>query len=426
MRRSSAATGTKRGSESYNDAGADVCPISYPCPTDPEPSGPGTLHLSHWLATASCMDLRPQSRHEQYRDRLHCHNNSLYLPYSKSKQARPASYTGPLTRSEWSDVPLPYRPRDWQDAKDEPFPATIQEPHRWRLRPFVDGENQSSAQSRGRRRPDAVKSITARDYHQQQRPDADPAVLYPQMSPYNDAASSYSAPDDLGLAPRAVSQPNNTSSYWQTPHHASDGDDGSALTMIPRIPTYPPAGRRRTRAVANSAEATFTDEEEFHLFVQATAGLGPEQAFRDLNSPEESPRRSRTRASRTFSTPQAPPSNELVSPVQETPTTIHALQQLAQMPRDPRLHAPARLGAGQSFAAQRLDTALGGIDLWLQPPSAVSEQDDGVVSPIDDDDDDDDELPNYAASQAQAHAAQRAEATRRAQELQMRWQLRTG
>ena len=33
-----------------------------------------------------------------------------------------------------------------------------------------------------------------------------------------------------------------------------------------------------------------------------------------------------------------------------------------------------------------------------------------------------DELPDYAASQAQAQAAQRVEATRRAQELQRRWQ----
>ncbi|KAK4635548.1 hypothetical protein CLAFUW4_00852 [Fulvia fulva] len=282
----------------------------------------------------------------------------------------------------------------------------------------MNENNSKPAQSRGRHRPGAFRSVTAREYPQSQRADADPALLYPQMSPYDDAQSSYSAPDELSLAPRAVSQP-SSASHWQTSFYMSDTEDDLPLTMLPRTPTYPPSGGRRARGAASNVEATFTDEEEFHLFVQATAGLGPEQAFRSPTSPEESPRRSRATGARPFSTPQAPVSTDLVSPIQETPTTMHALRQLAQMPHDPRRPAPVRLDAGQSFAAQRLDTAMGGIDLWLQPPSAVSEEDD-VVSPIDN------ELPDYAASQAQAQAAQRAEATRRAQELQRRWQLRSG
>jgi hypothetical protein len=50
---------------------------------------------------------------------------------------------------------------------------------------------------------------------------------------------------------------------------------------------------------------------------------------------------------------------------------------------------------------------LGPLEHWEDVPD---------VSPIED------ELPDYAASQAQAQAAQRIEATRRAQELQRRWQ----
>lgn len=113
---------------------------------------------------------------------------------------------------------------------------------------------------------------------------------------------------------------------------------------------------------------------------------------------------------------QSPESERLVSPLQETPTTMRALQQLAQLPHD-------SLGSGQqdaqiaqtpSSTRRANEAAMAGVDLWIEPPTPAFDEDD--VSPIIDD-----ELPDYASSQQQAQAEQRAEATRRAQELQRRW-----
>ncbi|KAK0336922.1 hypothetical protein LTR02_007830 [Friedmanniomyces endolithicus] len=87
--------------------------------------------------------------------------------------------------------------------------------------------------------------------------------------------------------------------------------------------------------------------------------------------------------------------------------------------------------ASTQHSRQRLQTSASGLDLWLQPPSRPMSA--GAVSHSDDEDDDtndemppDDELPDYAQSQAQAQAHQRAGAARRAQELQRRWHESSG
>ena len=75
----------------------------------------------------------------------------------------------------------------------------------------------------------------------------------------------------------------------------------------------------------------------------------------------------------------------------------------------PRRPTPQRL------VTEPIHASDGGLDLWVEPPSAVS--------PIEqDEDENEDELPGYAESQAQAQAVQATEARRRAQELARRWQ----
>jgi len=170
-------------------------------------------------------------------------------------------------------------------------------------------------------------------------------------------------------------------------------------------------------------DAAFTDEHEFRLFVEATAGLGPIPSMDDHHFASEFARSQPAdiRAPRRAGTDPT-----IVSPTAETPNTIEALQHLAQMPQStpPPQHERPHL---QSFGSN--------FENWLQPPplrprltqqhsmpqmsaNALldSWQDVPDTTPIDD------ELPDYAASQAQAQAAQRVEATRRAQELQRRWQ----
>ncbi|KAK1807192.1 hypothetical protein LTR12_018465, partial [Friedmanniomyces endolithicus] len=125
----------------------------------------------------------------------------------------------------------------------------------------------------------------------------------------------------------------------------------------------------------------------FRLFVDATAGLGPEQAFRNPGSLSRSHDNNRRSTNRT-STP-----HQAVSLDEQTPTTLRALQQLAGMPL-----------ASTQRSRQRLTTSVSGLDLWLQPPSRPMSAGGGSLS--DDDDDDklppDDELPDNARSQAQA------------------------
>ncbi|KAK5173853.1 uncharacterized protein LTR77_002534 [Saxophila tyrrhenica] len=253
--------------------------------------------------------------------------------------------------------------------------------------------------------------------------DLDPSMLYPQLSPYhnNNRHSSYDGyedPTDRHHA-RSVSR-RSAPEYLTEPFN----DNPLAPTSVPRSPTYPPAGRGRMNSSSGLGDAAFADEAEYRLFVEATAGLGPDLSFRPYDptsSPDStqmvsplliSPRRTQSDRVPTLNTTS--PGN-LVSPLSETPTTRFALQQLAQMPHG---------------SLEPLQTAHPAVDMWLQPPSAEPEDADDLSQiehlGLDDGLDFDDELPGYAESQAQAQQHQRAEAARRAQELQRRWQLSGG
>ncbi|KAK4541419.1 hypothetical protein LTR36_008020 [Oleoguttula mirabilis] len=234
----------------------------------------------------------------------------------------------------------------------------------------------------------------------------DYSLLYPQLSPYGGQSGSRSAPDELRYMPRSVSQP-STPNYFQPRFEEIEPQP----FQLPRSPTYPPTGRRRMHSDTGVQDAAFADEQEFRLFVEATAGLGPEQAFRDSHSHPSSSSFPQQRSWNTgHSASPASPSGELVSPLEGTPTTLRALRHLAQMPQ-----------ASSESLRQRLHISPSGLDPWLQPPRRMSSS---AISPVDPVDDlpSDDEPPDYASSQAQAQAGQRVEAARRAQELQRRWE----
>ena len=235
-------------------------------------------------------------------------------------------------------------------------------------------------------------------------------LLYPQMSPY-------SQPDDdvghttFDYYPRSVSQP-VTPRLGETTTAAHDT----------YATAFSPTENELSSVGFSTGDAAFNNEHEFRLFVEATAGLGPIASIDDqmfvsnLSGSQPVDIRASHRE-------EAPP---FVSPIAETPNTVQALQHLAQMPQGTHDTQPVRPEL-QRFGSN--------FDDWLESPPAQPRlaqqhsmpqmsahapfgnwQDIADSLPIED------ELPDYAASQAQAQAAQRVEATRRAQELQRRWQ----
>jgi hypothetical protein len=241
------------------------------------------------------------------------------------------------------------------------------------------------------------------------------AMFYPQMSPYSQADDDDLTHATFDYYPRSVSQP-------VTPGLVNTGA-ATHGTYITGSATYGPVVEDvHGNTIFSASEAAFNDEHEFRLFVEATAGLGPIPSMDEYTFASGFPGSQSVdiRASRRAETRQ------VVSPTAETPNTIQALQHLPQMPQSTHSSSPQRPQL-QSFGSN--------FDNWLQTPPTHprlmqqhsmpqmsanapldSWQDVPETTPIED------ELPDYAASQAQAQAAQRVEATRRAQELQRRWQ----
>ena len=367
--------------------------------------------------TSNCMDNRRPAQASFSRQRLQGRQSSPALQHdNQSSWETPQPYSSPLPQTQWTDLPMPYRPRNWPEAKEESYVPIQQHllPDFHIRAPMVPADSdgsKASSTSKRRRRPRGLRNLLSRpqdeihgdETHQQ---NVDVTLLYPQMSPYADRRSIYSAPDELEhYDARSFSQPNS-------PGHMNSAQRSGEPPQIsiPRTPTYPPSGRRRNNSSHGVADAGFEDEEEFRLFAQATAGLGPEQVFRHAATFSASSSYQRGSPPDPVPLARAATTGNLVSPVQETPTTMYALQQLPQMPES---HG--------SLHRERLQTSTSGLDLWLQNASATAD-----VSDLSPTEDFDDELPDYAESQAQAQAHQRAEAARRAQELQRRWQLSGG
>jgi hypothetical protein len=240
------------------------------------------------------------------------------------------------------------------------------------------------------------------------------SMLYPQMNPYGqpDEVITHTSFD---YYPRSVSQP-VTPRLIVTETATEDAHIAGLATQEPL------ADHIHGDAVFATSEAAFNDEHEFRLFVEATAGLGPIPSMDDdVFTPEaliSQPIDIRASHSVDVISP--------VSPVAETPNTLQAMQHFAQMPQS-TLSSPSERPHLQSFGSDFDDwlyspprrprlaqqhsmpqmSGYGPLESWEDVPDSASIED---------------ELPDYAASQAQAQAAQRVEATRRAQELQRRWQ----
>jgi hypothetical protein len=366
--------------------------------------------------TSNCMEYRRSAGDLSGRQRLHSQQSTPTLNQSPLPNRRvPAPYSSPLPQTQWAEVPLPYRPRDYPDSDDELYESIHNSPApAWYLRPPETSDEiqtaQAGSEARRRRQGRGLRNLTTRNQSTAQEQSVDAAMLYPQMNPYTDRTSTYStysAPEILEHyhVPSIVrveppSYPTSSNRHLDLPP-----------TSIPRSPTYPPATRRRGNSTAGGDDNAFTDEEEFHLFVQATAGLGPDVAFRHSHpmSPTD-----RWRAENDIPVPNRPATTgdigEVVSPLGDTPTAVYGLAQLPQMPERHQHSLPRR---------ERAESVTPGLNQWLNnPAAALTEFED--ISPVDDRDD---ELPDYAQSQAEAQAHQRAEATRRAQELQRRWQM---
>lgn len=325
-----------------------------------------------------------------------------HIPRQQQPQSRPmverdlVNQYSPLSTHSSQVTPVRHRSQGQLQSPHVVSPLTVEDGFSWRLR--TSEESQLPFSTVRQRRQYAAFRGEDEPRLLEARANAAIALPHTRLSPYGLAGDQ---------VPRCVSQPNTPSFYPHTQQYSLDEHVPSHT--LSRSPTVPGASRRRVRSATRTGEANFTNE-EFHLFVQATAGLGPEQSYRnasplhDALSGEES----------STGIVHAPRTDlNMVSPEEETPTTTWALQQAAQMPYG--MYRPHQQEAVPSCSSmQRLETSSSSVDLWLRTPSAMLD-DEHDVSPIED------ELPDYASSQAQAQAAQRIEAARRAQELQRRW-----
>lgn len=384
--------------------GHDLTAISYQRPQEPQGKDPG---ISAWLIAKDLMD---QNYHGY--DETRPHMNRQYQ--SRSCEPLCTSSAQASRNSAWQYEQQQrsssgYRPQQWHDGSEGPVSPIVLTPQ-LHVRPFRQFQQQiaqPAQPARQRGRPEPLSGIPSRQEYEQRMGPSDPTLLYPQMSPY-DPDSVHENRDGRMYAPRAISQP-VTPSFRGRRDYAEESNE--MLNGFSRMSVSPQTQRWRPHSAINTTEAPFTDEEEFHLFVQATAGLGPASPMRasPIVAANEEDRRRHTMHSQ-------PDPSQLVSPVQQTPTTMLALQHMAQMPQ--QAFTLPRRPADQRPAVQPIHASDGGLNLWAEPGRRDASE--GDVSPVEE------ELPGYAESQAQAQAVQATEARRRAQELARRWHAAHG
>lgn len=378
---------------------------------------------NHKIPTFRAFQNRMDLHHATSQEELGGHPGSIegLQPFPRqsdprSRNSQPPPFTQPLPQAQWASAPA--HPPDLESLRaNTPHDrvsdlASLQRTQSVGPASRLGTSPPGFSASRQRRKPRPL------DQERLRQP-INPSMLYPQMSPYAAPSDDFSQ-DTFEYYPRSVSQPVTPG----LPEPMTDID--SLTTTFSRAPTYPSAGNRKSgRRESRIRDSGFDDEHQFRLFVEATAGLGPIPSMDDDFSPTI-PSSSRSQG-RDPSRRHGSEAGAISSPVAETPTTVQALQHLAQMPESTPPLQPERSNL-QSFGSE--------FDSWLQAPpshqrlaqrrsnpsmsSQASPEEDWQsvpdVSPIEE------ELPDYAASQAQAQASHRAEATRRAQELQRRWQ----
>lgn len=319
-----------------------------------------------------------------------------YLGHIESWRANiPQHHSSPLPQREWTQSPSSVQPHDRLPSETVHRSISVRPTYVPRAS-INDQTSQRSPHYRRRRgRGGSRDSLWWIDQDTEREHGAiHDGSHHLQTNPYNDRLSIYSAPEQLEHYDRRLMTMESSTGYAVL-------SSPDTPMSFPRSPTYPPArGRRYYNNSRGVDDASFVDASEFHLFVQATAGLQQEDIFvypRSDQNPSSSQGRQRI-------PPQRPShddiSTDLISPVEEASMTISALRHLAQMPDGPP-------DLFQSLSVQS------------QPSQAPT-----LVAPISPEEFEefDDELPDYEESQAQAWSHRRVEAARRAQELQRRWQ----
>lgn len=360
--------------------------------------------------TATCMDLRGRRAdgvvdEQQKQPRTQRRSLERSLSDGPTIQVQ----TAPLPQTQWSDVPLPYRPRNYVERLANRQPAIAATTGYDRpARKRTSGSHLSAL-------PAALAPLEVRKSSQLPRNPA--SLLYPEMSPYADRSST-----EPPTARTTNSAPSSPPSFQQAFAEAEPPAFG-----VPKSPTYPPANRGRIQSAAAACDAAFANDDDLSLFANATAGLEPDSFLQSPISPEEA-----RRAHARYSPPRRTHSERYTSPITQTPTTQLAFQHLAQMPlaASPRRDQPApplsrQVSRPLPTLAPAQPPPLRSAVSNLEMSAAVATMNAiSALTPTDEGARDDDELPGYAESQAQAQASQRAEAGRRAQELQRRWAAR--
>nr|POE88183.1 hypothetical protein CFP56_11412 [Quercus suber] len=345
--------------------------------------------------------------------------------------------TSPLPQTQWADVPVSYHPLEWTNSDPE---SSNSDPARaWRLRRPISGRNLSaaeqSAQEHRHHRPRHLRSLFHRHGDRPQSQVTEHSALYPPVDPYPDFAHMVHARDRLQQV-RSVSQPASPD-FKRLEFEMND----TLLTGLSQASPHPSSSTHHART-GTTNDAVLADPEDFHLFAQATSGLESDPSF--PLSAAASFQESQQHQQRPWLVlpPHDVDHESSIVPLEaETPTLMQA-SQIALMPQQLRHQAmlPAQVRSSPQLATRSVQPGQQQVFVpglphyeppslsadtapWQYPPSESTQLDLealglGDISPTNHDD----ELPDYASSQAEAQAAQRMDAVRRAAELQIRWQ----
>lgn len=290
----------------------------------------------------------------------------------------PGSTSAPSTRTEFADVntssPSWQRPTELFLPQDEvtQLAAAFEQ----MVSPV---ESPRTATSLRR----TVSSYTAADYS--------PSVYTPSV---------HSPPSTADISRAATLRSQNT---WVGPSPISPSVAREHWAQN----SYPPARSEQRQATAwTPSEEPFEDASQFHLFAEATAGLGPLVDHNDI-----------TKQQRNILSPVATRAQPTSS---QNPTYLtHATHEPRAVSVPP--HIPQEYYAPRVVpAVQRRQTYVQGRPREAQQLSEAFAEaltgfgPEGEVGP-------DDELPDYAQSQREAQQRQRRAAAQRAQELEQRW-----
>ncbi|KAK6427944.1 hypothetical protein LTR95_015920 [Oleoguttula sp. CCFEE 5521] len=332
------------------------------------------------------------------------------------------TWSSPLPQSQWSNIPAAYRPNDWQRPPSHDLRDRLERPHltsnptRGALSPILPPaplptrHRSAVGASRPRRRPQPLNDVSLGA--------TDLSRLYPQLSPYDPYDIAAEA-GTLHPSYRSVSQPNTPFRF----NHGLGLDTEFVHENLSRADTYPPG--ERARVPRGRSDTSLDSDQEASLFAAAMVGL-------DTLSPLSTSTRQHGTSSLRIPTHPSATREYSVSPIADTPRTRHALQHLASLPEISHVSEAHR---------QRLQASASGLDLWLPSDSQTLRS--GPHAPLDtvatleaaiddwrgmadNDMHEGDDLPDYAASQAEAQAQLRVEAARRANELRRRWDARNG